>query len=300
MILKDLGEFRLIDRIARHIKLSSRSIKGIGDDTAVLRYTEKKYLLFTCDMLIEGRHFLRTSGGYLIGKKSLSASISDIAAMGGEPRFFLVSLGVPASLNLKYVDCIYRGIRDVAKKFNVDLVGGDTVSSGNIIVNIALLGEVEKNKLVLRSGAKEGDEIFITGFIGGAAEGRHLTFSPRLKEARYLARNFKIHSMIDVSDGLVADLGHILGSSKLGAVIYERDIPISKSAKNFKSAIKEGEDFELVFTMSRGEGKRLTASWPFSTRLSKIGEVCRRRKGMSLVRKNGKKESMIPGGYTHF
>ena len=300
MILKDLGEFNLIKRIAGRIKPSGAVVKGIGDDAAVLKYKKDRYLLFTSDMLVEGRHFYRRSGGYLIGKKSLSANISDIAAMGGVPGFTLVSLGAPASLSVKYIDELYRGIRDVAKKFKVDLVGGDTVSSEKIIINIALLGEVEKDKLVLRSGAREGDSIFVTGLIGGAMRGKHLTFTPRAKESRFLVNNFKIHSMIDVSDGLTADLGHILESSSVGAIIYEKNISISKDAKDFSSAIKEGEDFELVFAIAQAEGRRLVKAWPFKTRLSRIGEICKNPRGLYIVSRSGKKQKITPIGYAHF
>lgn len=300
MRIKDIGEFSLIDRIAKGISPSGRVVKGIGDDAAVLRYSKDKYLLFTCDMLVEDRHFYRKSGGYLVGKKSLSVNVSDIAAMGGLPRFAVISLGVPPSLDLKYVDDLYRGIRNVAKGFNIDLVGGDSVASERITINIAILGEVEKKNLVLRSGAKQGDAIFITGSIGGSIKGRHLSFSPRLKEARFLVRNFNVHSMIDVSDGLVADLGHILRSSGAGALIYESHIPISKLAKNFDSAINEGEDFELLFTVPARHEARLVRTWPFKTRLSGIGKVCSKGRGLCLVSKAGRIEKIKPKGYTHF
>jgi len=299
MRLKDLGEFNFIERILERTNLSRGVVKGIGDDAAVLEYTKNKYLLFTCDMFVEDRHFYRRSGGYLAGKKALSASISDIAAMGGLPRFLLVSLGVPPALDVKYADGLYRGIRDVSKRFKVSLVGGDTVSSKNIVVNISLLGEVEKKNIVLRSGAKEGDVIFVTGSIGGAFRSKHLNFTPRLKEARFLVEKFKIHSMIDVSDGLLADLGHVLESSNKGASIYERDVPISRNAKDFNSAIKDGEDFELVFTLSKKEESRLVKTWPFRTRLSKIGKLLR-KKGIYIIRKDGGKEKVRVSGYTHF
>ena len=300
MKLKDFGEFNIIDRIANRVRVSGQVIKGIGDDTAVLRWTRSKYLLFTCDMLVEGRHFLRDAGGFLVGRKSLSASISDIASMGGGPKFCLVSLGAPPSLDIKYVDDLYKGIRDVAKRFDVDLVGGDTVKSENIVINISLLGEVEKKNLVGRSGAKEGDSIFVTGTIGGAFRSKHLRFTPRLREARLLVKNFKIHSMIDVSDGLIADLGHILKKSKIGAVIYEKTIPISKDARDFTSALRDGEDFEIVFTMSKAEGDRLIKRWKFNTHIARIGEIRRDIKGLYIIGENGKKKKINPIGYDHF
>jgi len=269
MRIRDLGEFKLIKRIAKSINL---------DDTAVLKYKKDKFLLFTTDMLLEDRHFFKSASPYLIGKKSLSVNISDIAAMGGVPKSAVISLGVPGSLKVKYVDAIYKGIESVAKRFKVDLVGGDTIASKKIIINIALLGEVEKKNLVLRSGARKGDAIFVTGTLG---TGNHLGFTPRLKEARFLVNHFKIHSMIDVSDGLLADLGHILERSNVGAVLDEKAIPL-------RGPIDLGEDFELVFTVSKKDAKKIIKTWPFKTRLSRICEI------------TGKEKKLPVKGYNHF
>ncbi|PIV39212.1 MAG: thiamine-monophosphate kinase [Candidatus Omnitrophica bacterium CG02_land_8_20_14_3_00__42_8] len=300
MKLKDLGEFNFINRIGRKIKLSGRVIKGIGDDAAVLKYTRDKYLLFTTDMLIEGKHFNEDDKAGLVGAKSLSCNISDIAAMGGVPKFAVCSVGLPDSLDLKYADELYEGIKKIAQRFEVDLVGGDTVCSKKIVINIALIGEVEKENLTLRSGAKGNDIIFITGNIGGSIKFRHLNFTPRFKEARFLVKNFKINSMIDVSDGLLADLGHILKESNKGAAICEKTIPLSKYAAGFDSAVRDGEDFELVFTLSERYADRLENMWPFKTRLSKIGRILNGRKGFTLVRKSEKSERIKPAGFTHF
>ena len=300
MKLKDLGEFNFINRISKSIRPSGRVVKGIGDDAAVLEYTKDKYLLFTTDMIIEGKHFCKSAEAESVGKKSLSCNISDIAAMGGEPKFAVISVGLPGSLDSRYADKLYKGIRKVARSFKVDLVGGDTVSSGKIIINIALIGEVEKKNLVLRSGAKEDDAIFITGNIGGSIKSRHLNFIPRVKEARFLVNNFKINSMIDVSDGLLADLGHILEESHKGAIICEKTIPVSANASGFDSAVRDGEDFELVFTLPLPQADRLEKAWPFTTRLSRIGRITNKRKGFSIVSKNGKSKKINPTGFTHF
>lgn len=300
MKLKDLGEFDFINRISRAMKLSNQVVKGIGDDAAVLRYTKNKYLLFTTDMLVEGKHFSKSDKAASVGQKSLSCNVSDIAAMGGVPKFAVISTGFPGSLDLKYTDELYRGIRKAAASFNIDLVGGDTVGSEKIVINIALIGEVEKRNLALRSGARENDVIFVTGDIGGSIKGRHLSFTPRLKEARFLVKNFKINSMIDISDGLLADLGHILEESGKGAEVCEKAIPVSKKARDFDSAVRDGEDFELIFTLPERYAGRLENIWPFKTRLSRIGRVCSGHKGYFLVRKNGKLEKIKPAGFTHF
>lgn len=300
MILKDLGEFKFIDRIAKGIKLSSQVIKGIGDDAAVLKYTKNKYMLFTTDMIIEDKHFYRSSKPELIGGKSISCNVTDIAAMGGIPRFAVISIGLPGSLDVRFIDRLYKGIKNAADKFNISLVGGDTVCSEKIIINIALIGEVEKKNLVLRSSARQNDAIFVTGNIGGSIKHRHLDFTPRLREARFLVKNFKINSMIDVSDGLLADLGHILDQSNRGAVIYEDAVPVSKDALNFDSAVRDGEDFELVFTLPERYTLRLLKTWPFKTPVSKIGKILDSKKRFCLVRKNGKLERIKPIGFTHF
>jgi len=300
MRLDKLGEFNFINRISKGPSLHKNVIRGIGDDAAVLKYAGNRYLLFTTDMLVEGRHFYRSHRPYLVGKKSVSCNISDIAAMGGRPAFFVVSLGAPGGLDTEYTDELYRGIKDTAKKFKVYMVGGDTVGSGKIIINIAMLGEVEKKNLVLRSGAKEGDAIFVTGSIGGSIKDRHFNFNPRLEEARFLVKNFKINSMIDVSDGLLADLGHILEESGKGAVIYEKTVPVSKDAAGFDSAVRDGEDFELIFTLPRRQAARLENIWPFKTRLSRIGGIRSSRYGFSLERKSGKSKKIKPAGFTHF
>jgi len=300
MKLKALGEFNFINRISKTIKLSGRVIKGIGDDAAVLKYTKDKYLLFTTDMLVEDRHFYKSDKAELVGGKAISCNISDIAAMGGVPRFAVISAGLPGSLDLKYADGLYKGIKKAADRFGIDLVGGDTVGSKKIVINVALTGEVEKKNLTLRSGAREGDAIFITGNIGGSLKLKHLNFTPRLKEARFLVKNFKINSMIDVSDGLLADLGHILKESNKGAILYEKKVPVSKNALNFNSAVRDGEDFELVFTLSESSAVRLKKFWPFKTKISEIGRICSSRKGFFLVRKNGKSEKIKPTGFTHF
>jgi len=300
MKLKDLGEFNFINRISKPIRPSSRVVKGIGDDAAVLEYTKDKYLLFTTDMIIERKHFCENTEAELVGKKALSCNISDIAAMGGVPKFAVISVGLPGSLDSGYADRLYKGIRKAAGSFKIDLVGGDTVNSGKIIINIALIGEVEKKNLALRSGAKENDAIFVTGNIGGSIKSKHLNFTPRIKEARFLVNNFKISSMIDVSDGLLADLGHILEESCKGAIIYEKAIPLSANAAGFNSAVRDGEDFELVFTLPSPQADRLEKAWPFATPLSRIGRIINRRKGFSIVSKNGKSKKISPAGFTHF
>ncbi len=315
--LKDIGEFGLINRIAEKEKvLDKEVILGIGDDAAVIKYKKGRYLLLTTDMLIEGVHFNKKATPFQIGWKALATNISDIAAMGGIPKYALVSLGLKKEISVKFVDEIYRGIRTLAKKFKVTILGGDTVSSPKIVVNIVLSGEVEKNYLTLRKGAQIGDKIYITGALGGSILGKHLSFIPRVKEARYLVKNLHPTSMIDISDGLLSDLKRICEASEVGAKIYQKKIPLSKEAVSLENALTAGEDFELLFTVShhpppypshqgRGKQQQLT---PLPSRegkagegevhITQIGEVA--KKEILLLDEKGKRIRLTGNGFDHF
>ncbi len=299
--ISDIGEFGLIDRIAKSIKVDASVIKGIGDDAAVIRFTNNRYLLFTTDMLIEGVHFsLREATAYQIGWKALGVVTSDIAAMGGLPRYATISLGLPKGLSLRFIDQLYKGMRGLSVKFKINIVGGDTNRSKKIVVDVALLGEVEKKKLVLRSGAKVGDIIFVSGTLGGSLKKRHLTFLPRLKEARHLVKNYKLNSMIDLSDGLSSDLNQIAKASNVGAIIYEGLIPISRETDSLEAALNEGEDFELLFSLPLNEARRLSSSWKMKVPLVQIGEIVKKSLGLRVITKAGRERRLVPKGFKHF
>jgi thiamine-monophosphate kinase len=298
--LKDLGEFEFIRRIARTVSKREGTLLGIGDDAAVLRSSTKDDLLFTTDMLIEGVHFTRQMDPQDIGHKAIACSISDVAAMGGRPTFAVVSIGVSAKLNMQYVQRLYDGMNRIARRFRVGIVGGDTVRSSQIVINVALLGTVKRGQVIKRSGAKAGEHIFLTGAIGGSFQsGWHLTFTPRLKEAQYLVRKFHPTAMIDISDGLAADLGHILEQSHVGAVIDAKSIPRLPKV-SLQAALDEGEDFELIFTLSPQSSKRLLSFRPSPYRFYKIGEITPSCEGFQLVDERGKKQRIEPQGYRHF
>ena len=299
MLVRKIGEFGLINRIKKLIKADSSVIKGIGDDCAVLKYDKYNYQLLTCDMLVEGIDFTRKDKPFLVGRKALAISISDIASCGGLPRYALVSLGMPKSTSVDLVDKLYGGMISLAKLYKINIVGGDISSAESLTINVSLLGEVEKENLLLRSGAKPGDFIFVTGELGGSISGKHLKFTPRLKEARFLVKNFKINSMIDVSDGLAQDLGHILSESKVGAFIYEKLLPLSSQARDLADALYAGEDFELLFTMSRKEaGKLMRMKKRINCRL--IGEIVDRKEGLRLVDGKGSIKLLKLRGFRHF
>ena len=303
MKIKDIGELGLIDRVAKKIRLDKTVIKGIGDDTAVIKWTGDKYLLFTCDILIEDAHFRRSlATPFQIGWKAMARNLSDIAAMGGRPKYALVSVGLDPDLPVSFADGIFDGMNALANKFKVNIVGGDTSRSKKIVIDISLIGEVEKRRLVLRSGARKGDAIFVTGSLGGSIKGKHLSFTPRLDEARTIVRNFRVNSMIDISDGLLLDLGRVLDASRVGALIYEDLIPVSDKADSFKDAMTAGEDFELLFTMAPREAGRFMKSYLSKLRIpvSLIGEVTPKRCGYRLVGGDWKEKRISGKGYVHF
>jgi thiamine-monophosphate kinase len=298
MLITKLGEFGLIKRFRKAIKTDSSVIKGSGDDCAVLKFDKNNYQLFTCDMIVENVDFTFKNNPYFIGRKSLAIQISDIAACGGLARHCLISLSLPLKTSVEFVDKFFKGMLDIANEYHINIVGGDISKGRQFAIDVSMLGIVEKRNLVLRNGAKKGDIIFVTGALGGSISGKHLTFTPRLKEARFLVNNFKINSMIDISDGLAQDLSHILEQSCVGAVIYEDLIPLSKQARNLNEALYMGEDFELIFTLSSKEANKILEKK--LTNFKPIGEITDKKFGLRLVDKKNKEKGIKPLGFCHF
>jgi thiamine-monophosphate kinase len=305
--VRDLGEFRLIRRLRRTIGAVDPSvIVGIGDDCAVLSLRDaRKYLLLTCDPVVEGIHFKPSTPPRQIGWKAMARNLSDIAAIGGLPCWAVVSLGLRAGTSVNTAEQIYRGLRAAARPFGCQIVGGDIahVRHEQFVV-VTLVGEVEKSSLVLRSGSKIGDSVFVTGALGGSLRGKHLTFTPRIAEARWLARHFPIHAMIDVSDGLSSDLQRLIDASKsrLGFEIHAAEIPIAPAAHGkLDAALNDGEDFELLFTIDPRHVTALRKRWAqdFTLPLTEIGRVVRSH-GVKLIGRDGRKTSLPPKGYDHF
>ena len=299
--IHNCGEFGLIDALTKVLPLSKEVVRGAGDDTAVLKFTADRYLLLTTDMLAQGVHFQKNAAPEMIGHKALACNISDIAAMGGIPKHAVISISVPKGYSPDFVKRLYNGIRSLARRFEVNIVGGDTIRASQLVINVALTGEVRRKDLVLRKGACQGDWIFTTGALGRAWKtDRHLTFTPRVDEARFLVKNFKPSAMIDISDGLVADLGHILEQSHVGARLFEDEIPLNSGAK-LDNALYDGEDFELVFTLRPDKAKALIAWQEKNSRwfFYPIGEVTR-KKGISLITRDNKQKKVVIKGFTHF
>ncbi len=302
--LSQLGERGLIERLRRVIRTDRSVIQGIGDDCAVLKGPRGKELLFACDMLVEGAHFLKSARPDGVGWKALAVNLSDIAAMGGVPRHAVISLGLPASTPVSWVDGLYRGLRRCAARFGVNLVGGDTDRSQRIVVDVAILGEVEKGRAILRSGAKTGDILLVTGRLGGAVRsGRHLRFLPRLREARALCARVKLHAMIDLSDGLGPDLVRLCEASGVSAEVEADAVPRSPGA-TLSQALTEGEDFELLLAASPRQAKKLL-SWAkgnLPCGLTAIGRMVPRQRDswVRVVDEKGRGVRISLEGFRHF
>ena len=302
--VRQAGEFNLIRSFSRRTQVDRTVLKGIGDDTAILKADPSRELLFTTDMLIEDIHFrLSEATAHEIGRKSLAVNLSDIAAMGGIPRHAVIAVGLPGGLPVRFATDLYEGIETLARKFGVNIVGGDTNRSDKLVISVALLGECEKSRAVRRSGAKPGDVICVSGELGGSyASKKHLLFTPRVEEARHLVQNYKIHSMIDISDGLAGDIHHIAWESGVGAVLCREAVPVAASAKGLEAALSDGEDFELLFTLSPREAARLHFD-PFQKKTGlfrPIGKIVEKTKGVSLVDAAGVSRKLTAKGFDHF
>jgi thiamine-monophosphate kinase len=309
-----MNEFELIARLLPNLPGNFSVVQGAGDDCALLDLgIPGKLLLFKTDAVVEGVHFTSETPPEKIGRKALGRTLSDVAAMAGEPVACLVTIGLPRNFDPEFVFGIYRGLNGLAEEFKVAIVGGETTASPKeIFISISLVGTIPKERLILRGGAKSGDAIFVTGDLGGSISGKHLDFIPRLAEGRWLAENFDIHAMIDLSDGLAGDLRHVLHASKTGAEILSAAIPVSQAAKLKRknessakppllAALTDGEDFELLFCIAARDAVSLLDAWKnkfAETKISCIGRITA-ESGLKIRDKEGVRELGVHG-YTHF
>jgi thiamine-monophosphate kinase len=278
--LSVLGENGLVQLLTGHWKVDPRRVlTSVGDDCAVLRGEGKNhFLLFKTDAVVEGVHFNAHESPGLIGRKALARALSDLAAMGASPLAAVVTLGVTKEESVSRLRAIYRGLERIAKKYRVNLVGGETTRARQLFLNVALLGECRGYSPVLRSGARAGDLIFVTGRLGATRARRHLRFEPRLIEGQWLARHKVASSLMDLSDGLGADLPRLARASGVDFKLDPTAIPRAPGA-TLKAALNDGEDYELVFTVRPSRAKTLKKKWPFVTPLHCIGVMEPRGKG---------------------
>jgi len=262
MKLSDLGEDALVTRLTHNLPRNASLLVGPGDDCAVVgRRSNAVWTLLKTDCVIEGVHFTAETDFARVGWKALARNVSDIAAMGGEPQHALITVALPPGEDVAKVDALYAGLGRCARKFGIAIAGGETARSpGPVFVSVALTGYVERGRCVTRSGGKPGDVLFVTGRLGGSIDGKHLDFMPRLKEGRWLTEHFRLHAMMDLSDGLGADLPRLARASGCGFELGE--IPCAPGCSR-EAALSDGEDFELLFAVSPRQAARLESAWPF-------------------------------------
>ncbi len=328
MNLHEVGEFGLIDLIRENtVADPSAVVAGIGDDAAVYRPGAGLYQLLTTDMLVENIHFLlaRTTP-WQLGYRAIAVNLSDIAAMGGRPRHAVVAVGLPPRLPVEFVVALYDGMKEICREFAVNIVGGDTVASPHgLVINAAVTGEVAPDGLLLRSGARPGDAVVVTGTLGDAACGlellltedwerhefawplvtAHLTPRPQVATGPLLA-GWGATSADDISDGLASEAHEIAKASGVGIRLYADRIPLSSQLTAaavllgkppLDYALYGGEDFQLVFTIGQDKVGRLAGK---GGPLTVVGEVTAREDGVVLVAADGAAAALRPRGYNHF
>lgn len=335
MNVSDLGEFELIARLTKNLPLRTDVSLGAGDDCAILDLGGNLLLLATNDSQVEGVHFtFQTSTPEQIGRKALAVNISDIAAMGGEPRYALISLILPSHLSLDMLERIYTGLHQEAEQFAIAIVGGNIAGAGKgeqLIIDITLLGTVERGHALLRSGAHIGDTIYVTGFLGDSAAGLYTLLHPNSlypQDAQEHLRTIHrvphphvrtgqmlsqlgpniVTAMLDISDGLSGDLAHLCERSKVGACINVASLPLSPALRALAAsvghdpldwALHGGEDYELLFTVSpRNENAVIEAIQAATdTPMTAIGCIC--QEDMKLVYPDGHEEVLQQQSWDH-
>jgi len=337
MKISEIGEFGLIERISKDTIIDPKNIiLGIGDDCAAYYTSPDKIVLATCDMLVENIHFtLSTCSPRQLGRKAMTVNISDIAAMGGIPRQALFSLGAASSTSVEFIDQLADGMKEEAKLFEINIVGGDTVRSPlGLVINITLIGEVETDLIIRRDTANPGDLIMVTGELGGSAAGlvlllgegksslvspgilrevkeAHLSPIPEIKEGRIIAQNKLATSMIDISDGLSSDLTRICEASRVGAKVYTSQIPLLPAAESVAKLLKKnpldfalygGEDYKLLFTASPQKADDIIKllKKELGAKVTIVGEIKDKKEGIKLENLQGKVVDLQAKGYNHF
>jgi thiamine-monophosphate kinase len=321
-------EDRLLQKIARATNAAKPkgSLRlGLGDDAALWAPRAGYETILTCDWFLEGSHFLRDTPPDSVGWKCLARAASDVAAMGGEPKCFLLSLALPLSHTRRWLDQFLGGLRRAARRFGCQLAGGDTTRRDEILINIMVVGEVREGTAVLRSSARAGDLIFVSGHLGEAELGlrslrrsrtanrrdsssikKHLYPEPRLPLGQWLAKNRIATAMMDLSDGLSSDLPRLCAASGVGALIDAAEIPSVNpaevpsltAANRLALALNGGEDYELLSTVRPSNARRVPPQFQ-GVPLTCIGEVTRKRV-IQVIQANGRKKTLLPGGWDPF
>ncbi len=326
----ELGEFALIDRIRRTLGDAPDVVLGIGDDAAAVRPTPGKLLLATCDIQVEGRHFIKARiGPEQLGRRAAAVNLSDVAAMGGRPTHALVSLALPAGTEVEWVERLYDGLRDGFAEHGAVVIGGNlSGSSAEIVIDVTLHGEVDEHAMLRRSGARAGDAVLLTGDLGAARAGllaldaglsggsaddaarAHLLPTARVDEGLAIAASGLATAAIDVSDGFAADLGHLCEASGTGARIFADRLPVSPAVRDVAAALgfdsllaalHGGEDYELIVTCASEHADALidAVRRTTGTPLTAVGEITE-ASGLRLVESGGNERSLDSAGWDHF
>ncbi|MBN1887442.1 MAG: thiamine-phosphate kinase [Thermoflexales bacterium] len=334
--MAEVGEFPLIARLAQHLPpYGADVLEGVGDDVAVTRLADGRLLLLTCDIQVAGIHFLpQVITPYQLGHKVAAINLSDIGAKGGQPRHFVLSLGLPPDTPVEELEAMYDGLRDECVPFGVDVVGGNCSRAPVLVVDAFLTGEVAEDRLLRRKGARAGDWVLVSGELGTSRAGlelvlqaerakrvpeeiaqaalaAHLTPTPRVKEGQAIAAFGGATAMVDISDGLAADLGHICELSRVGVRLWAGDIPVAGAARHIAPlagvdplawALGGGEDYELCFTARPGRAKALAAAVQAQTGtpVHVVGEVLPEAAGRWLRLPDGSEHPLAPSGWDHF
>jgi len=303
-------EFDFISWIrAQVVDSSPRVTLGIGDDCAALSLPEGQVALVTTDMLVEGVHYSPDQAApSQVGRKALARGLSDIAAMAGEAIAVLVAMAAPRHVSVSYIQEVFRGMKAASRAWGVPIAGGDlSVGSLPLTITVTAIGAGRARSLALRSGVRTGDVLMVTGELGGALAGRHLTFDPRLAEARWLRDAADLGGMIDISDGLAADAGHLARESRVGLELWEEAIPVSAAAHQMAAtsgrtplehALHDGEDYELLFSVPARDAERLLERRDAPVRLTCIGEAIS-DSGLWIRRRGEKRRPLQPKGWVH-
>ncbi|TET16973.1 MAG: thiamine-phosphate kinase [Candidatus Cloacimonadota bacterium] len=328
--MKEFSEDDFLNFVKKKLPLpDARVLVGFGDDSAFYKIPTGKYSCITTDAFVENTHFsLNYFPLYNIGTKSLVSALSDIAAVGGTPSVAVLSLFLRKGIVDTMIDDMYRGIRETAKKYWVNVVGGDTVKAHELALVFTIVGEIDKSQITLRSGAKPGDSICVTGNLGASYIGqmvleqkmdidtlgfqkivnKHLNPEARIDESKKILQHLKVHAMIDISDGLSTDLLHIAQESRVNIYLEANKIPIAektlRAAAHFElnaieTALKSGEEYELLFTIPQTEVHKLNTI-DIGVRITEIGKITEKGKNNLIAYPDGTTVPLFPTGYNHF
>jgi thiamine-monophosphate kinase len=317
---------KILGKSQRTSGLKSGLQLGIGDDAALFSPRSGYETILTCDWFLEGTHFLRDlHSADSVGWKSLARAASDIAAMGGTPRCFLLSLAIPSELTGRWLSDFLGGLRRASRKLQCPIAGGDTTRQDRVLINVTVVGEVRAGRALLRSGARPGDIIYVSGRLGEAELGlralrsargkirsndaamrKHLYPEPRIALGQWLTDHRLATAAMDLSDGLSTDLARLCASSKAGATLDESKLALSavqqasvpKWDEKLSLALNGGDDYELLFTVSADKVRQIPASC-LGLRLTAIGKITRGRV-LKLLRQNGTTSALKPGGWDPF